>query len=70
MGASGKQIKQQQTEPDFIPHSRENRWCEKHGYFVDYEACSARAQSKSFCRRCLWKWRQMPLPFPDTAAKN
>jgi hypothetical protein len=70
MGTSEKQIKPLQSENGFLMPSRENRWCEKHGYFVDFEACSARAKNKSFCRRCLWKWRQLPLPLPDSAVRH
>jgi hypothetical protein len=50
--------------------NRDIRWCERHGYFIDIEACKARAVRITFCGRCLWKWRQLPLPFPPMAAER
>lgn len=47
-----------------VSPNREIRWCDRHGYFIDIEACKARALRIAFCGRCLWKWRQLPLPFP------
>jgi len=41
---------------------RETRWCEKHGYSIDIEACRARARKNIRCRRCHSRWRQIPLP--------
>ncbi|HOK06026.1 MAG TPA: hypothetical protein PK836_10065 [Syntrophales bacterium] len=32
---------------------REILWCERHRYFIDTEACAARARSRPACRRCL-----------------
>lgn len=46
------------------PPTVENRWCERHGYFIDVEACKARARQKRSCGRCLARWRQLSLPFP------
>jgi hypothetical protein len=43
----------------------ENRWCEQHGYFIDVDACRARALQRLYCGRCLVRWRQLPLPFPE-----
>jgi hypothetical protein len=43
----------------------ENRWCDRHGYFIDVHACRARAEQQSLCRRCLARWQQLTLPFPD-----
>jgi hypothetical protein len=42
----------------------ENRWCERQGYFIDVEACGARARHRRICGRCLARWRQLSLPFP------
>ena len=50
--------------------NRDIRWCERHGYFIDIEACKARALRISSCGRCLWKWRQLPLPFPPIAEQR
>ncbi|MCX5846663.1 MAG: hypothetical protein NTW12_09975 [Deltaproteobacteria bacterium] len=44
---------------------RESRWCEKYGYFIDTDACQARANTRSRCRRCIANWQQLTLPFPD-----
>lgn len=43
----------------------ENRWCEKHGYLIDVDACRARAMQRRYCGLCLARWRQLPLPFPE-----
>jgi hypothetical protein len=45
--------------------SKHHRWCEKYGYFIDLGACEARAGQKSFCRRCMAKWRQLSFSFMD-----
>jgi hypothetical protein len=53
---------------DTVPEGHttaENRWCEKHGYFIDVDACRARALQKRSCGICLARWRQLPLPFPE-----
>ncbi|MCX5819172.1 MAG: hypothetical protein NT047_04600 [Deltaproteobacteria bacterium] len=47
------------------PQTAENRWCERHGYFIDVEACRARARQRQICGRCLARWRQLSLPFPE-----
>lgn len=47
------------------PRTTENRWCERHGYFIDVDACRARALQKLYCGRCLMHWRQLTLPFPE-----
>jgi hypothetical protein len=47
------------------PQAVENRWCERHGYFIDVEACRARAIKRHICGRCLARWRQLSLPFPE-----
>ncbi|MBU2053532.1 MAG: hypothetical protein KJ936_13410 [Proteobacteria bacterium] len=55
------------TEGHALPEQRqraENRWCERHGYFIDMDACRARARRRRFCGRCLARWRQLSLPFP------
>jgi hypothetical protein len=43
----------------------ENRWCERHGYRIDVTACRARAEQRSECRRCMARWQQLSLPFPE-----
>ena len=43
----------------------ENRWCEKHGYVIDVDACRARALLKRSCGICLSHWQQLSLPFPE-----
>jgi hypothetical protein len=43
----------------------ENRWCEKHGYLIDVDACRARALQKRYCGLGLSRWRQLPLPVPE-----
>ncbi|WP_093882717.1 hypothetical protein [Syntrophus gentianae] len=48
--------------PDTGNARRENRWCERHGYFIDLEACVARSAERPHCRRCLLRWRQLSLP--------
>ena len=45
--------------------SKDNRWCEKFGYFIDLGACEARSRQKSFCRRCMAKWQQLSFSFMD-----
>ncbi len=45
--------------------ARENRWCEKYGYFIDIDACKARAAEKTYCGICLCRWRQLRFPFFD-----
>ena len=50
--------------------NREIRWCDRHGYFIDIDACKARSVRIAFCSRCIWKWRQLPLPFPPTAEEK
>ena len=42
---------------------REHRWCERHKYFIDIEACKARSVRQPYCRRCLIEWRQLVFPF-------
>jgi len=42
---------------------RENRWCDRRGYFLDLAACEARADRQAACRRCLRDWRQLSFPF-------
>lgn len=54
--------KRSKTEPEPQTPLRENRWCEKHGYFIDVEACVARSNTMPHCRRCLARWRQLSLP--------
>lgn len=46
-------------------YTPENRWCEKHGYFIDADACRARAEQRKDCRRCFSDGRQLSLPFPE-----
>ena len=48
-----------------VRRTTENRWCERHGYFIDVDACQARALERVYCGRCLVRWRQLPLPFPE-----
>jgi len=48
--------------PETKTPRRENRWCEKHGYCIDLEACMARSADRPQCRRCLMRWRQLSLP--------
>jgi hypothetical protein len=43
--------------------ARENRWCEKYGYFIDIDACGSRARSRDYCGKCLSRWRQLSFPF-------
>jgi hypothetical protein len=43
--------------------SRENVWCAKYSYFIDLEACRARARQQKSCRRCYASLIQVPLPF-------
>ncbi|MDA8123840.1 MAG: hypothetical protein M0009_01450 [Deltaproteobacteria bacterium] len=57
--------KQTVTEPPPVLPAAENRWCERHGYVIDVDACRARAEQRSHCRRCLARWQQLPLPFPE-----
>jgi hypothetical protein len=45
--------------------SSENRWCEKHGYIIDVNACRVRALNRRYCGRCLMRWQQLSLPFPE-----
>jgi hypothetical protein len=42
---------------------RENRWCERHGYFIDRSACEARAKTRRACARCIARWLQLSFPF-------
>jgi len=44
---------------------KESRWCKKNNFFIDIEACQAKAKIKLPCSRCMEKWRQPLLPFPD-----
>jgi hypothetical protein len=50
--------------PEALP-AIENRWCERHGYLIDLCACRARAEKRPYCRRCLARWQQLSLPFPN-----
>lgn len=56
-GKTGRRIQEAEAP------GRENRWCEKHGYFIDVEACGARARSNDSCAKCLCRWRQLTFPF-------
>jgi len=60
--------KKKKAKAEILPEdpSRENRWCEKYGYFIDIEACRSRALSKPHCGRCLCRWRQASFPFLNT----
>ncbi|MBA4397227.1 MAG: hypothetical protein C0394_07585 [Syntrophus sp. (in: bacteria)] len=44
---------------------RENRWCERHSYFIDLTACESRAKTRPSCARCIARWRQLCFPFMD-----
>lgn len=50
------------TPPAVGPKPRETRWCERHGYVIDIDACRSRARKNPRCRRCYSRWRQIPLP--------
>jgi hypothetical protein len=52
-------------DPVSEQQTTENRWCEKHGYLIDVDACRARALQRRYCGLCLARWRQLPLPFPE-----
>jgi hypothetical protein len=52
------------------PRTTEDRWCERHGYFIDVEACKARARQRQTCGRCLARWRQLSLPFPESFKRS
>jgi hypothetical protein len=51
---------------DFEASSRENRWCARHGYFIDLTACEARAKTRTSCGRCIARWQQLSFPFMDS----
>ena len=51
---------------DFVASPRENRWCERYGYFIDLAACEARAGTRSSCGRCIARWRQLSFPFMES----
>jgi hypothetical protein len=51
--------------PPVQKNGRENVWCDKFGYFIDLDACSARSYQKSVCRRCYASLLQIPLPFDE-----
>jgi len=42
---------------------KENRWCGRHQYYIDVDACRARAKNEALCRQCLGSWQQLLLPF-------
>jgi hypothetical protein len=42
---------------------RENVWCAKYSYFIDLDACRARAIQQKSCRRCYASLIQTSLPF-------
>lgn len=44
---------------------RKNRWCERHGYFIDLTACESRAKTRSSCGRCIARWQQLSFPFME-----
>lgn len=44
---------------------KEHRWCDLHHYFIDIDACEARAHQNPRCRRCLRQSRQLCLPLPE-----
>jgi hypothetical protein len=46
--------------------SCQNRWCERHGYFIDLTACEARAKTRSSCGRCIARWQQLSFPFMES----
>jgi hypothetical protein len=50
---------------DFEGSPRENRWCERHGYFIDLNACEARAKTRRSCARCIARWLQLSFPFME-----
>jgi hypothetical protein len=49
--------------PPAQKNGRDNIWCDKFGYFIDLDACSARSYQKRVCRRCYASLLQVPLPF-------
>jgi hypothetical protein len=51
--------------PPAKKNGRENVWCEKFGYFIDLDACSARSYQRKVCRRCFASLLQVPLPFDE-----
>lgn len=51
---------------DMQTPSRQSRWCERHGYFIDLDACEARAKTRLSCGRCIARWRQLSFPFMDS----
>jgi hypothetical protein len=44
---------------------KEHRWCDRHHYFIDLDACEARADQSPRCRRCIHQWNQLCLPLPE-----
>jgi hypothetical protein len=46
--------------------SRENRWCARHGYFIDLTACEARAKTRRSCGRCIARWQQLSFSFMES----
>jgi hypothetical protein len=46
-------------------HPKENRWCARHGYFIDLPACEARAKTRRSCGRCIARWQQLSFSFME-----
>ena len=54
-----------QEKKNTIDTSRENRWCERYGYFIDLTACEARAKIRRSCGLCIARWRQLSFDFME-----
>jgi hypothetical protein len=63
MKKSVQLLNTQESSPLGEKQHREHVWCTKYGYFIDLDACRARALQQKHCRRCYASLIQMPLPF-------
>lgn len=66
MKSGRRYLKEEEYLDDPKAEPRTNRWCERHGYFIDLAACEARAETKAHCIRCIARWRQLSFPFMES----
>jgi hypothetical protein len=61
----GISLSHDQEKRKQIDASRENRWCERYGYFIDLTACESRARIRRSCGLCIARWRQLRFEFME-----
>jgi len=63
MKKAARLLNTRESAPLAEKQHREHVWCARYGYFIDLDACRARALQQKHCRRCLVSLIQTSLPF-------